>query len=71
MKLRDKKILITGGAGFIGSHICERLVNDGIDVTVFDNFSTGNMENLKAVKDKISIIKGDIRNLGETSVSTI
>lgn len=67
MKLNDKKVLITGGAGFIGSHICERLVNEGIDVTIFDNFSTGNLENLKAIKDKISIIKGDILNFNEIS----
>ena len=48
------KILVTGGAGFIGSHLCERLVQDGHSVTVIDNFSTGsasNLINLKGAKD--------------------
>jgi UDP-glucose 4-epimerase len=40
------RILVTGGAGFIGSHLCERLVNDGHSVTAFDNFSTGRASNL-------------------------
>jgi len=67
MQLEGKRVLITGGAGFIGSHICERLVRDGVDVTVFDNFSTGKMENLRAVKNKITIIKGDIRDFKAVS----
>jgi len=41
------KILVTGGAGFIGSHLVERLVNEGNDVTIIDNFSSGSMENIK------------------------
>ena len=47
------KILVTGGAGFIGSHLCERLVRDGYEVTALDDFSTGrssNLESLKSVK---------------------
>lgn len=40
-----KKILVTGGAGFIGSHLCERLVSDGHQVISLDNYSTGNVEN--------------------------
>lgn len=53
--------LITGGAGFIGSHLVCELVRQGQRVTVFDNLSGGKLENLAAVKDKISFIQGDIR----------
>jgi UDP-glucose 4-epimerase len=55
--------LVTGGAGFIGSHIVERLVNSGYKVKVLDNFSSGSMENLSDFLDKIDLIKDDIRNL--------
>lgn len=41
-----KRILVTGGAGFIGSHLCERLVNEGNDVICLDNFYTGSKENV-------------------------
>ena len=41
-----KRILVTGGAGFIGSHLCERLVKDGNDVICLDNFYTGSKENV-------------------------
>ena len=41
-----KRILVTGGAGFIGSHLCERLVNDGHDVICLDNFYSGSKENV-------------------------
>jgi len=51
------KILVTGGAGFIGSNLVEELVRRGEDVTVVDNFSTGSKENLKAVLDKVKIIR--------------
>lgn len=55
--------LVTGGAGFIGSHIVEELVSQGKPVRVLDNFSAGRMSNLNAVKGKIEIIRGDIRNI--------
>jgi UDP-glucuronate decarboxylase len=42
----NKRILVTGGAGFIGSHLCERLLNDGHDVLCMDNFFTGRKENI-------------------------
>ena len=45
------KILVTGGAGFIGSHLTETLLERGDAVTVVDNFSTGSVENLAAVRD--------------------
>ncbi len=56
------KYLITGGAGFIGSNIAERLVRIGEGVTVLDDLSAGKIGNLAPVKNKITFIKGDIRN---------
>ena len=56
------RILVTGGAGFIGSHLCERLINDGHVVTAIDNFSTGrasNLNNLKIV-DNFTLVEGSI-----------
>ena len=43
------KILITGGAGFIGSHLAERLLDDGNDVVALDNLSTGSLDNVAAL----------------------
>ncbi|EKD63216.1 MAG: hypothetical protein ACD_51C00316G0011 [uncultured bacterium] len=57
-----QKILITGGAGFVGSHLADRLVKLNYNVIVFDNFSTGKVGNLKNIKNRIKIIKGDIRD---------
>ncbi len=57
-----KKVLVTGGAGFIGSHLTERLVNYGAHVTILDNFSTGTLKNLVRVIDKITILYADISN---------
>lgn len=54
------KFLVTGGAGFIGGHITEFLVGMGHEVVVFDDLSTGSLDNLKAVKDKIEFVRGDI-----------
>ena len=56
------KILVTGGAGFIGSHIAEYLVQRGDDVTVLDNLITGSKENLTKINDKINFVNGDIRD---------
>ena len=56
------KALVTGGAGFIGSHIAERLVADGHQVVVYDNFSSGHRENLATLEDKVEIIEGDVRD---------
>jgi len=58
--LEGKKVLVTGGAGFIGSHIVESLVKAGAGVKVYDNFSTGLLENLDVVKKDVEIIRGDI-----------
>lgn len=62
-----KKILVTGGAGFIGSNLCEELVKKGHYVVCLDNFSTGHIENIQGLldnnSDKFKLIEGDIRNL--------
>ena len=55
--------LVTGGAGFIGSHLVERLVKEGDDVVVLDDLSTGKLDNLQSVWDKIRFVKGDIRDV--------
>jgi UDP-glucose 4-epimerase len=56
------RILVTGGAGFIGSHLCERLIKGGHSVTVIDNFSTGRASNLANLKenDDFTLIEGSI-----------
>lgn len=55
-----RKILVTGGAGFIGSHLVEQLVHLGAYVTILDNFSTGNRENTKNLENNIHIIEDSI-----------
>jgi UDP-glucose 4-epimerase len=57
-----KVSLVTGGAGFIGSHLVEALLARGDCVRVLDNLSTGHLENLAGVQDKIELIEGDIRD---------
>ena len=54
--------LVTGGAGFIGSHLVEELVKRGEQVRVLDNFSTGKRENLSDLQEKIELVEGDIRS---------
>ena len=58
------RILVTGGAGFIGSHIADRLLKEGFEVTVIDNLDTGRLENIANHQDKkeFNFIKGDIRD---------
>ena len=62
--LRNKRVLITGGAGFIGSNLVESLLQADNFVTCLDNFSTGKRENIKEFIDKpeFRLIEGDIRN---------
>ena len=56
------QVLITGGAGFIGSHLCDALISRGDEVTILDNLSTGSHENIAHLKGKIEVIQGDIRD---------
>jgi len=55
-----KRILVTGGAGFIGSHLVEKLVDLNHEVVVLDDLSNGNLQNLKKVRDEITFIKHDV-----------
>ncbi len=59
-----KKILVTGGAGFIGSHLCERLVNEGHDVICIDNFYSGSKENVWHLigKPNFELVRHDVIN---------
>jgi nucleoside-diphosphate-sugar epimerase len=54
------RYLVTGGAGFIGSHLAEHISQQGEEVVVLDNFATGKRENLEAFRDKIEVIEGSI-----------
>jgi UDP-glucose 4-epimerase len=56
------KVLITGGAGFIGSHLADYFVIDGAEVSILDNLTTGSKENLRGPSSKAKLINGDIRN---------
>lgn len=61
----QRVVLVTGGAGFIGSHLCRRLLKDGHTVICFDNLSTGSLNNLKEVEDKLIFIEGDCNDMGQ------
>jgi UDP-glucose 4-epimerase len=56
------RVLITGGAGFIGSHLCDSLVAAGNEVSILDNLSTGSERNITHLKGKIQVNQGDIRD---------
>jgi len=56
------RYLVTGGAGFIGSHIVDRLLADGHQVRVLDDLSSGQLDNLAHVKSKVEFLQGDIRD---------
>ena len=65
------RYLVTGGAGFIGSHIVRTLLDQGADVRVLDNFSTGKRENLSGLNGRLDVLEGDVRDraIVETSRS--
>src|SRR5205085_12269751 len=56
------RYLVTGGAGFIGSHIAEALVNSGVSVRILDNLATGRESNVVDLKGEAEFIQGDLRN---------
>ncbi len=56
------RVLVTGGSGFIGAHLVERLLRDGHHVRVLDNFATGRRENLLAVGADVELVEGDIQS---------
>jgi len=60
-----QNFLITGGAGFVGSHLAERLIKEGYKVTIIDNLSTGKLDNISKIKDKVQFIKADIRDINQ------
>ena len=61
-KTESALYLITGGAGFIGSNLAEALVRDGQGVRIFDDFSSGSLANLAAIRDQIDVVEGDLRD---------
>jgi UDP-glucose 4-epimerase len=63
LKVATTKYLVTGGAGFIGSHIAEALLEQGESVRIFDNLATGRKSNLAALKGRAQLIAGDLRDL--------
>lgn len=68
---QDSNVLVTGGASFIGSHLVDKLVNLGANVTVVDNLSSGKMENLKESRDKIKFIKEDLEYIRNADIKSI
>lgn len=62
--LNGRRVLVTGGAGFIGSHLAERLVKDGFEVSILDNLSTGRVENIKQHLGNANLhfLRGDVRD---------
>ncbi|MBR8535834.1 SDR family oxidoreductase [Carboxylicivirga sediminis] len=68
-KLENKKVLVTGGAGFIGSNLCEKLLNQNNQVICLDNFATGKRSNLNQMisNNRFKLIEGDIRNIDDCS----
>ncbi|UAM96651.1 SDR family oxidoreductase [Polaribacter litorisediminis] len=72
IQLSNQKVLVTGGAGFIGSNLCEALLEKNNTVVCLDNFATGRKENLAAIVNNpnFTLITGDIRNLQDCLLAT-
>lgn len=64
-----KRVLVTGGAGFIGSHIVDELIQHNATVTVLDNFSTGSFKNIEQHIQKITLIEGDITSSADVALA--
>ena len=63
---RDARVCVTGGAGFIGSHLCDALLDAGADVVAIDDLSNGRRENLAHVADRVELVEASI--LDETAL---
>src|SRR5688572_33018584 len=63
------KFLVTGGGGFIGSHITEALLKRGHAVRVFDDFSTGRRENLAGLQGDLEVVEGDLRKFDQVAAA--
>lgn len=66
----EKRVLVTGGGGFIGSHLVDRLLCAGYRVRVLDNFSTGRLSNLDSAVDEVEVVEGDIQSYERASHAT-
>jgi nucleoside-diphosphate-sugar epimerase len=62
MELKNRTAFVTGGAGFIGSTVVRELLQQGCRVVIFDNFASSDQTSLESLKDRIEVIKGDIRD---------
>jgi UDP-glucose 4-epimerase len=67
----DKNVVVTGGASFIGSHLVDKLVEIGANVTVVDNLSSGRLENLENSQGKINLIKKDLEHVAKDEIKLI
>ncbi len=70
MMLKDRSILVTGGTGFIGSHLCERLIKEGANIRILDNSFRSSKRNIESIIDKIELIEGDVRNFDAIKKAT-
>lgn len=70
-KWKDKNVLVTGGASFIGSHLVDKLVSFGANVTVVDDLSSGNLENLSAVNNRFKFIKKDLEYIKKDEIKEL
>ena len=66
----SRKVLVTGGAGFIGSHLVHQLFERGDDVRVLDNFSTGNRANLAELEGDVEVVEGELRSYERVHAAT-
>ena len=67
----DKRVLVTGGASFIGSHLVDRLVQMGTKVTVVDNLSSGKIENLEQSLNQVKFIQKDLEYITKDEITQI